>query len=88
MMKKFEARQAILEAAGQTLSPSEMRRLRVAMVFRPVATRAAIDTVTLHCQQASLVTEDGEIQAAADWSAIIAMILELLPIILKLFGLG
>ena len=87
-MKRFEARQAILEAAGQKLSPQEMRRLRLAMFLRPVKTQAAIDTVTLHCQQASLVTEDGEIQAAADWSAIIALIMELLPIILKLFGLG
>lgn len=87
-MKRFEARQAILEAAGQTLSQAELRRLRLAMVIRPIKTQAAIDTVTLNCQAAALVTEDGEVEAAADWSAIIKLIMELLPIILKLFGLG
>ena len=87
-MKRFEAKKAILEAAEQKLSPREMRRLKLAMFLRPVQTQAAIDTVTLHCQAAQLVTEDGEVEAAADWSAIIAMIMELLPIILKLFGLG
>lgn len=87
-MKRFEARQAILEAAGQKLSPQEMRRLRLAMMLRPIKTQAAVDAVTLNCQAAQLVTEDGEVEEAADWSAIIAMILELLPIILKLFGLG
>ena len=87
-LKRFEAKKAILEAAEQKLSPQEMRRLRLAMFLRPVKTQAAIDTVMLHCQAAQLVTEDGEVEAAADWSAIIAMIMELLPIILKLFGLG
>jgi hypothetical protein len=88
IMKRFEARQAILEAAGQKLSPQEMRRLRLAMALRPIKTQAAIDTVVLNCQAAQLVSDDGEVEAAADWSAIIALILELLPIILKLFGLG
>ena len=87
-MKRFEAKKAILEAAEQKLTPQEMRRLKLAMFLRPVKTQAAIDTVTLHCQAAQLVTEDGQVEAAADWSAIIAIIMELLPIILKLFGLS
>jgi ABC-type transport system involved in Fe-S cluster assembly fused permease/ATPase subunit len=86
-MKRFEARQAILEAAGQTLTQPELRRLRLAMAFRPIKTQAAIDTVVLNCQAAQLVTEDGEVEAAADWAAILKVIMELLPMILKLFGL-
>jgi hypothetical protein len=88
-MKRFEARQAIMEAAMGSLEPRQVRALRMAMVFRPIKTQAAIDTVVLNCQAAHLVNEDGEItEAAADWAAILKIIMELLPIILKLFGLS
>jgi hypothetical protein len=88
IMKRFEARQAILEAAMGSLEPRQVRALRMAMVFRPIKTQAAIDTVVLNCQAAHLVNEDGEItEAAADWAAILKQIMEWLPTILKLFGL-
>jgi hypothetical protein len=86
-MKRFEARQAILEAAEKQLTPQQMRRLRVAMILRPFATRNAIDMATASVQAAGMIDEDGEVQASVDWSAIIALIIELLPLILKLFGL-
>lgn len=86
-MRRFEARQAILEAAGQELSSAQVRRLRVAMWLRPVKAQAAIDTVVLNAQAMGLVTEDGEVSEAADWAAILQLIIELLPLILKLFGL-
>jgi hypothetical protein len=86
-MRRFEARQAILEAAQSELSPQQMRRLRFAMMLRPFATQSAIDIATQNVQAAGMIDEDGEIQAAVDWSSIIALIIELLPLILKLFGL-
>jgi hypothetical protein len=87
-MKRFEARKAILEAASQSLDPRQVRALRFAMAVRPFKTRDVIDMVTSNCQAASLVTEDGEMtEEATDWAAILAIILELLPLILKLFGL-
>lgn len=87
-MRRFEARKAILDAAAETLNPNQVRALRFAMLIRPFKARQAEDMVVSSCQAAQLVTEDGQVEAAADWSAILQLIMELLPIILKLFGLG
>ena len=86
-MRRFEARAAILEAAAQELTAVQLRRLKLAMWMRPVKTQAAIDTVMLNCQSMGMVTEDGEIAEAVDWKSILELIIELLPLILKLFGL-
>lgn len=82
-----EARLAILQVAETQLRPMQMARLRVLMLLRPVKTQAAIDTVTLNAQAMGLVDAEGEVMEAANWSRILEIILELLPIILKLFGL-
>lgn len=87
-MQRFEARRALLEAAEKELNTRDFRRLRRMMVFRPVAAQAAIDTVQLNCQAAGMVDEDGEVMASVDWASIIELIIELLPLILKLFGIG
>lgn len=86
-MRRFEARRAILEAAESELTAAQSRRLRRAMLFRPVMAQAAVDTVLLNCQAMGMVSEDGEIMEAVDWSSIIELIIQLLPLILKLFGL-
>lgn len=87
-MNRFDARRALMEAAEKDLSPRDFRRFRRAMIFRPIAAQAALDTVQLNCVQAGMVDADGEVMASVDWSAIIALIIELLPLILQLFGLG
>ena len=87
-MKRFEARQAIMEAATGSLEPRQVRALRLAMMLRPFKAQAAIDLVTNDLQAQQLVTEDGQVtEAAADWAAILKLIMEWLPTILKLFGL-
>lgn len=84
---KIDTRKAILEAAEKELRPLQMARLRLAMALRPVKTQAAIDMVELRLQSEGLMGEDSEIAAAVDWSQVFAIFLELLPTILKLFGL-
>lgn len=87
-MRRFEARRAILEAAEAELSPEQFRQLRRVLLLRPFAARNAVDLVEGACKAQGAVTEDGEIAAAADWAQILQIVLELLPYILKLFGIG
>lgn len=84
---KLDPRKAFFEAAAQELRPSQMVRLRLAMALRPFKAQNAIDMVELRLQAEGITNEDGDVQAAVDWNQILAIILELLPIILKLFGL-
>lgn len=86
-MRRFEAREALLEAAEGKLTASEHRRLRRQLVFRPFMARQAVDMVQANCIAMGMVTEDGEVAEAVDWETIIQLIMDLLPLILKLFGL-
>jgi hypothetical protein len=84
---KLDPRKAFFEAAAKELRPLQMVRLRLAMALRPVKAQAAIDMVEMRLQAEGILSEDGDVQAAVDWNQILAIILELLPVILKLFGL-
>lgn len=84
---RIDTRKAILEAASQELKPLQVARLRLAMALRPVKAQAAIDMAEMRLQAEGMLSEDGEMESAVDWNQIFAIFLELLPIILKLFGL-
>ena len=56
------------------------------MALRPFATALMVSDVERQLKEMGAVTDDGEgIQASFDWRA---LFLELLPVILRFFGLG
>lgn len=88
-MRTLNAYQAVHDAvdADQTLSSREKRRIKGAMRWRPRKRREILGLVMSECYAASVVDENGTIQGAMDWQAIIEIVRELLPIILEIISL-